>query len=456
MLMISCRKESFITSPDASIRISEEVLKFDTVFASIGSITKVIRIVNENDQKILISSIKLMGGNNSAFKLNIDGTPGPEMNNIEIRAEDSLYVFVQVTIDPTIADLPFIVRDSIQVTYNGNVKKIQLEAWGQNAHFFRNKTITSNETWNNDLPYVILGSLTVQENTTLTINKGCRIFLHADAPVIIDGTLMVNGEADTSDRVYFRGDRLDKPYANYPASWPGIYFSSTSINNILNYAVIQNGYQSIGVQDPATNSNPKLILNECIIDNAYDAGIIASNSSIRARNCLITNCGRNIYLVQGGDYQFDHLTAATISNNFISHSQPVLTVANFSNNNSPSPLNAIFNNSIFWGENGNVENEVDIIRMGNTTTFQVTFNKVLWKMNGNPTNATIVNGPALTANPVFDSINVSENYFDFRITKFAQSPAIDAGLPVPGVNHDLDGKPRPVGPAPDLGSFEKQ
>ena len=184
-------------------------------------------------------------------------------------------------------------RDSIEIVYNGVRRLVQLEAWGQNAHFFRDRVIFANETWNNDLPYVILGSLVVDTNFILTINQGCRIFLHANAPILVDGTLIVNGLKDTADRVYFRGDRLDDPYKDFPASWPGIFFRKTSQDNNLNYAVIKNAYQAIGVEDPSPNANPKLRLNESIIDNAYDAGIIAINSSISSKNCLITNCGRN-------------------------------------------------------------------------------------------------------------------------------------------------------------------
>ena len=72
------------------------------------------------------------------------------------------------------------------------------------------------------MPYVILGSLLVNRQT-LTINKGCRIYVHADAPLVVDGTLKVNGLKDTADRVYFQGDRLDDPYKDFPASWPGVF-----------------------------------------------------------------------------------------------------------------------------------------------------------------------------------------------------------------------------------------
>ena len=315
----------------------------------------------------------------SVFKMNVDGTPGTEFNNIEINANDSVYVFAQVNVNPNAANLPFIIRDSIEINYNGKRKLVQLEAWGKNANFLRNKVVATNETWNNNLPYVILGSLLINPDQTLTINKGCRIYVHADAPIIVDGTLVVNGLKDTVDRVYFQGDRLDEPYNKFPASWPGIFFRTSAKDNVLTYAVIKNAFQGIGITDPSPNANPKLILNECIIDNAYDAGIIAINSSISARNSQISNCGRNLFLVKGGDYQFTHCTVVTIGNRYIDHNDPVLTLTNFDAVSTAS-LNALFRNCIFWGENGLVENEVVVAKNG-TGTFNVNFDYNLWKVN---------------------------------------------------------------------------
>lgn len=451
LILLSCRKDSFIDSADARVTITVDTLKYDTVFPTVGSITQSFKIVNDNDQKLRVSSVKLMGGAASAYKINVDGYIGPQVNDLEIAANDSVYVFVQVNIDQSAANLPFIVRDSIEISYNGNKRQVQLEAWGQNAHFMRNKQVLANETWNNDLPYVILGYLYIDTAQTLTINKGCRIYVHADAPIIVDGTLLVNGLKDTVDRVYFRGDRMDDPYKDFPASWPGIFFLGSSINNVLNYAVIKNSYQSIGVQDPATNANPKVTLNQCVIDNSYDAGIVAVNSSVRATNCLISNCGKNLLLVKGGNYQFTHCTAVTVSNSFIQHRDPVLTVSNYANNSSAN-LDAVFRNCIFWGENGLVDDEVVVVKNGNTT-FNVTFDQVLWKVASNPQNVTITPpAPINNQSPIFDSINTSKNYYDFRLQ--ATSPALNKGVNA-GVNIDLDGRPRPVG-LPDLGCFEKQ
>lgn len=449
IIFFSCRKDSFITSADARVNISADTLKYDTVFVTAGSTYRTFKIINENNQKLLLSSIKLMGGPSSVFKMNVDGNAGTQFNNLEIGANDSVYVFVQVNINPNATNLPFVLRDSVEVEYNGNKKLVQLEAWGQNAHFFRDKVINADEIWNNDLPYVILGSLFVNTNQTLTINKGCRIYVHADAPIVVNGTLLVNGLKDTVDRVYFQGDRLDEPYKDFPASWPGIFFQTSSKDNVLTYTVIKNAFQAIGITDPSPNANPKLTLNECVINNAYDAGIISINSSIRARNSLIINCGKNLYLAKGGDYQFTHCTIATYASSFIEHKDPVLTITNFANNVSEN-LTAVFRNCIFWGENGLVDNEVVVLKNGNTT-FNVNFDYNLWKVQTVPANITsnqLINNQA----PQFDSINTSRNYYDFRLK--TGSPAINKGVNA-GVITDLDGKPRPVG-LPDLGCFEKQ
>lgn len=440
LVLSACKKDSFITSPDASVGIPSDTLQFDTVFTSTGSITKSFKIFNQNDQKLRISSVKLMGGNASVFKMNVDGMPTTEATDIDIEANDSIYVFVQVNINPSAGNLPFVLQDSIQVSYNGKNRKVHLEAWGQNAHFLRNKEITSDEIWTNDLPYVIQGFLHVPDGQKLTIEKGCRIYVHADAPLIIDGSLEVKGEKDSINRVYFLGDRLDAPYKDYPASWPGIYFRATSKNNIFNYAVIKNAYQAIAVQDAASNANPKLVLNQCVIDNAYDAGIIAENTSIQATNCLVSNCGKNIALSKGGSYQFTHCTVVSISNGYVAHKDPVLMLAD--------NLNAVFTNCIFWGEGGTVENE---ITASGTTAANVVFNHPLWKLKTTPSNITA--SLPLAGPPQFDSINASKNYYDFRFTK-GISPALDYGVNT-GTIIDLDGNIRPVS-LPDLGCFEKQ
>ena len=453
LFLASCKKDSFITSEFARLTITADSLKYDTVFTTTGSITRSFKIINENNQKLRLSKVKLMGGPTSAYKMNVDGAAATEVNNLDIEANDSIYVFVSVTINPNAANLPFIVSDSILINYNGNDRYVQLQAYGQNANFLSNRVITGNVVWTNNLPYVILGSIRIDTTATLTIQPGCRIYSHATAPFIVDGTLTINGTQ--ANNVTFTGDRLDEGYKDLPASWPGIYFRGSSKNNILTYAVVKNAYQAIVTEKPSINANPKIILHQCVVDNAFDAGILSVNSSLQADNSLISNCGSNIILSYGGVYNFTHCTVAGYSTNFLAHKNPVININNFSELNGgtvTADLNAVFRNNIFWGDEGIVPNEVTVYKQG-ANPFVVLFEKNIYRVQTDPTNSTLT-GNIKNADPSFDSINVSKKIFDFRITKNLTAPGINAGV-LTGFAKDLDNKNRNVG-LPDLGCYEKQ
>jgi len=449
LIFLSCKKESFTNNRDAILRTDVDTLHFDTLFTTTGSTSQVFKIFNPNNKGIKLNSVRLAGGSASPFHINVDGTTGPEANNIEIAAGDSAYVFVTLKIDPSATPLPFLVQDSVELNYNGNTSWVQLDAYGRNAHFLKNSNITTNTTWTNDLPYVILGNLTVSSGITLFIEEGCQVFMHANAPFIVNGTLRVNGDKYDSTRVIFTGDRLDAPYRDFPASFPGLIFTETSTNNIINYGIIKNAYQ--GIVAVETDGSTKITLNETIIDNAYDAGIFGIHTSIKAQNLLISNCGKNILLVKGGSYDFTHCTVASYSNNFIQHKEPLAILTDYLKENNSltiQPLNAQFTNCIFWAQSGGlVKNEILIDKQGNNAA--VNFNNVLCPSV--PINS-IVSGNIITDDPLFENIRASENLYNFRLKE--NSPAINKGSDA-GVSNDLDGKPRPVG-LPDLGAYEKQ
>ena len=125
----ACTKESFTSDSSAVLKTSVDTLHFDTVFTSTGSTSQFIKIFNDNNKGVHISSVRLLGGSNSAFKINVDGLPGPQVNYVDVAADDSAYIYVTVSINPTAANLPFIVRDSIEITCNGNKRTVQLDAF---------------------------------------------------------------------------------------------------------------------------------------------------------------------------------------------------------------------------------------------------------------------------------------------------------------------------------------
>jgi hypothetical protein len=449
ILLCACKKDSFITNSNALLTTSlyNDSLKYDTVFTSVGSITQFFKVFNNNNQKLLLSKVKLMGGSASPFKININGDPSSEVDNITMAANDSIYIFVTVTINPNSSATPFIESDSILISYNGNNKYIQLQAYGQNAHFLTNKIISADTTWTNDLPYVILGGLTVNKAATLTIQQGCRIYAHANAPFLVNGTLLVTGTKQ--DSVVFTGDRLDAAYKDLPASWPGLYFFNSSTNSVLTFALIKNANQGIEVDSLSSTANPKLTLHQCIIDNAFGAGLIGNNGSVNMDNSLISNCGSNIVINSGGIYNFTNCTVAAYGNPFIAHNTPVLQVSNadsaatITNN-----LSATFLNCIFWGD-GSIPDEVVVNKHG-SNIFTVLLSHCIYSVTDQPANTDTL--AVIEANPIFDNINPTDNLYNFHITN-PSAPGIDKGGSTPLLN-DLDNYTRNIDSI-DIGCYEK-
>ena len=121
LLGFSCRKINSI-NPDSSLKLSFSVdtVLFDTVFTSLGSATHQLRIYNPHSDDLKISSIRLVGGESSPFRFNLDGENAIEFYDKIIPAQDSLFSFMRVTINPNDLHTPFVVEDELEFVTNGN------------------------------------------------------------------------------------------------------------------------------------------------------------------------------------------------------------------------------------------------------------------------------------------------------------------------------------------------
>ena len=99
-LLFSCEDERYLSSPDAQLRFSADTVMFDTVFSTMGSTTRMLKVFNPYKDKLLISSVKVGGGEFSNFRLNVNGVAGNEIRDVEIPPNDSIFIFVEVTVDP--------------------------------------------------------------------------------------------------------------------------------------------------------------------------------------------------------------------------------------------------------------------------------------------------------------------------------------------------------------------
>ncbi len=434
-LLTFCREDDLTTNPSDKLSFSTDTLGFDTVFTTVGSTTQGFLIFNSHKNRINISSARLAGGNNSPFRMNIDGMSGKELSNIEVWAEDSIYVFVEVTVDPDDTTTPFVVEDSIMFETNGNVQKVILRAWGQNANFFGpgtpngfNVGITGDTTWTNNKPYVIYGGIVVDTLSQLTIEPGCRIHLHNSAILYVKGSLKVNGGTDTTQIVTFTGTRLEQYYDGVPGQWGGIYLLSASYNNIITGAMIKNALFGIRIDSVTVNMRPNLILGNSTIRDIFDSGIIGLSTGIVGYNSLIYNCGRhNLQLEYGGQYTFVNCTFANYSNSIINHRSPIVRIGNY------YPIDNIvnifpytqsaFTNCIIYGSEKEellLDDELD----GGDPNFVTTLTRCLLKTERNSTDPLVLD---CILNPAFqDTLFVNTFKRDFRLNDDA--PCINAGL----------------------------
>jgi len=279
---------------------------FDTVFTTIGSTTQHLKVYNPYDQKVLISSIKLAKAETSNFRLNINGVSSNEVQDLELAPFDSLYIFVEVTVDPNGQNLPLVVKDSIEFVTNTNRQDVDLVAWGQDFELIKRK-ILKNTTWTSEKPYLVYNYAFVDSNATLTINPGTKIYFHKDAGLYVKGKVLAKGTVENP--ISFQGDRLETVYANVPDQWNGVLLYSGSTNNEFSNVEIKNANIGLQVGNIEDKGSANVKLNNVKIQNMAYAGIFAMKSDIQAANCLITNCGfYAVALLISGNYEFNHST----------------------------------------------------------------------------------------------------------------------------------------------------
>ena len=99
-LLFSCKKDSFYSGQGQILTFSNDTLTFDTVFTTLGSVTRYFKVENPLKEAIKIDEISLAGLNGNQFRINVDGISGISLQDVEIPAQDYVYIFAEVTVDP--------------------------------------------------------------------------------------------------------------------------------------------------------------------------------------------------------------------------------------------------------------------------------------------------------------------------------------------------------------------
>lgn len=319
-MLIACSDDdSFTQSPTHLLTFSEDSVKLDTVFSNVPTVTRDLWVYNHSGNGIRCTNIRLERGNQSGFRVNVDGSylgaaTGFQTSNVELRNKDSLRIFVEATTPYNNNIEPQLVEDNLIFTLeSGVIQKVNLNAYSWDAVILKNMKISSDSTLDfGKRPVVIYGGITVDSTATLTIAAGTTIYFHANAGIEVYGRLLSLGEP--SKEVVLRGDRIDRmfpylPYDRISGQWQGIRLHSSSYGNVLQYTDLHSPFDGIAADSSAIDC-PKLNMLCSTIHNCQGYGIRATNCQISLTNCQITNTLRDCILVDGGKADINACTIA--------------------------------------------------------------------------------------------------------------------------------------------------
>ena len=492
VLWSSCRNDFETVSSSGNLEFSRDTVYLDTVFTNIGSSTYNLKVYNRSDEDISVPSVRLAEGEASNYRLNVDGIPGKSFEDVQILAKDSIFIFIETTLDinnlPNGDNTQFLYTDQLLFEGGGGSQQVELVTLVQDAVFLfpelfpdgTTETLNlgmdgegndvliegffledSELTFTNEKPYVIYGYAAVPPEKTLTVEAGARVHFHRDSGILVanTGSMKVNGEPSTDaeameNEVIFEGDRLEPSFSDIPGQWGTIWLTAGSTNNEFSYTTIKNGI--VGILMDSNDGDETLRLENVQIYNSANVGLLSRTGNVYGENMVINNSGQaSLACSLGGTYTFNHCTFVNYwTNSFRTFPSVQLdNVLQVSETEfRTEPLNATFNNCIIYG---NEQREIGL-NEDDRDAFVFSFNNSLIRFEDptgefaddeNYNNPAFYPGCVFNEDPVFQ--NTELNNFNIEL---GTSGAENIGaLGVPPL-FDLNGTPRDT-PA-DAGAYE--
>lgn len=454
LALSSCIQDDFTTSSADVLTFSTDTLSFDTVFTDLGTPTARLLVYNRAKKSINISSIRFSNPD-TEFQMNVDGQSGVDFHDVEIRGQDSIYVFVECFIPATEGNEPYLIEDKILFETNGVQQVVQVEAYGQNVTRLRGVTLEQDTRLTADRPYVVFDSLVVASGATLSIDPGVKLLFHDKARLLVNGRIEAVGEP--GKMIDMRGDRLDNvlPDVGYDilaGQWEGMRIAADSYDNRLEYVNMRSTASGIRIDSCGNLDRSKLLLRNSWLHNSQSHVLESRYARVDAYGVCFSEAAEAVVSLTGGVHNFEQ---CTISNYYLfsAISEPLLCLYHImppeagstGEPNPNAPMQAQFDNCIIYGM-GSDMNEGDL------TGSQVFVRNTLLKSEGTDDDNFI--SCIWGEDPLFYTIR-EDYYFNYRVK--ADSPAIGAGNPA-YVNAltqtDMDGVNRLADGNPTLGAYQ--
>ena len=456
LLVAACEdNDTFTTSQSDLLSFSVDTVRIDTVFSNVSSSTRSFWVFNHSGAGIRCSSIRLERGNQSGFRANVDGTylssvVGYQVRDVEIRAGDSIRVYVELTAPRQHADDPQKLEENLVFNLeSGAMQKVCLAGWAWDAALWRDVVVTKDSVISSPNPIVVHGGITVNKGATLTIASGTTLYFANTAGIQVDGTLKTEGTADRP--VVLRGDRIDRmfdylPYDRVSGQWRGIRFGSDSYGNELKYTDLHGAFDGI-VADSSKVDSEKLHVFASTIHNCQGVGLQLNHCKARLDNTLISNALKACLEVNGGDVVINGCTLAQFYPFDTDRGAAIRFRAPLQNLLCRNSLITGYADDVMMGEAGDLSNyrfENCIVRTPEVVgTESVRFSDVLFE---NPKDT------LTTGKKHFERIDTENLVYDFQLD--AASPAIGKANAATSLPTDRNGRARDE--KPDIGAFERK
>lgn len=300
-------------------------------------------VYNKADQPVEIDRIYLGGGEQSEFRVNINGRR-KAVRDMILPGNDSMFVFVECNLNDGSNYL--YKKDSVVFNVNGRFQHVDLTAWGRDINRVPGLTINKDTAFSSVNAFFIEGDIVVKHGATLTLDPGTEMYFTKNTGLLVEGTLKALG--DFFSPVILTNARTDEEYEHVPGQWSGVQLKTSSTDNFLSHTLIENAVSGLVVGSPdSLVLAPGLEIRSCIIQNHTYGGLIAFNADILVVNNVIVNCGFYTGYFAGGKYDFYHTTIANYYP-YRTRSTPGFFLSNQFNDEAYA-LDFSMYNSILWG-----------------------------------------------------------------------------------------------------------
>ena len=305
LLLTACSdNDSFSKDPSLRLSFSKDTVRLDTLFAQVPSVTYTFWIYNRSSDGLRISTARLEKGNQTGFRVNLDGTfLNPVGQDFEVRKDDSLRVFVEITAYESQSVEPKLVEDNLLLTLESGVEqKVNLRTYSWDAKKVTNLEVKEDLTIESEKPLVIYGNgIHIAKDATLTL-RNTQLFFHNNAGVTVEGRLM-------AENCLLRGDRLDHmfdylPYDRVSGQWPGIEIVSNAGGCWLTNTEVRNTWDGIWAD------STQVVLVNSVIHNCRGYALYAKDSKVALDYVQLTNAESDCLSLHGCEAIVDHCTLA--------------------------------------------------------------------------------------------------------------------------------------------------